>query len=205
MDSVEVVPAEQEIQPGGLRSSTRLRRRPTYFTPGGCAEPAPEDDVKFFATVTSSKGIKDFAESVNFRGTSGWRLNQILRRLSRGLKVDPKFKYVWTIWSEEKQSEGYIEWEKLASLIQLKTKDACKLRLYKQRKQPPPAKKPEVKEVPKPAKTPAPVAKPTPPPPSTPPFPPQYAAVSPQDMMMSMYLASMYYNYPWMYYQMPYQ
>ena len=102
-----MVPSEQGQGGGSQRVSKRLRKRPTYFMPGNSYEAAAEEDVKYRAVVTDHKGFKDFVDSVSFSGTASWRLSQILRRLSRGLKVDSRQKYIWTIWSEEKQSNSY--------------------------------------------------------------------------------------------------
>ena len=105
MDSVEMVSAEREVAQTNVRTSRRLRRKPSFFTPGNYLETSVEDDVKYRAVVTEAKGFKEHAESVDFKGPSAWRLKQILRKLVQGLKVDPKLKYQWAIWNEDRQSE----------------------------------------------------------------------------------------------------
>jgi len=106
MDSVEIGPEERGEAQSSVRTSKRLRRKPSFFTPGDYIEASTEDDVKFHARVTDVKGFRGYAESVEFKGTSGWRLNHILRKLSSGLKVDSKFKYQWAIWNPEKNSKA---------------------------------------------------------------------------------------------------
>ena len=199
MDSVEMVPDERIVTQSSVRTSTRLRRKPAFFTPGDYVEASTEDDMKFHAVVTDVKGFRDYAESVEFKGTSAWRLNQILRKLSLGLKIDQKFKYQWAIWNEEKQSKVYLEWERLTSMTQLKSHETAKLRIYRQRRQPVPVKKPELKESPKKAVAQAP--KPAPRPSLTAELPCQ--SFFPQMPMMTpeMYAyMMMYFTNPWCYY-----
>lgn len=105
MDSVEIVAEERGEAQTNVRTSKRLRKRPAFFTPGDYKGTSSEEDLKFRAIVTDVKGFRDYEESVEFKGTSGWRLNHILRKLSSGLKVDLKFKYQWAIWNEGKQSK----------------------------------------------------------------------------------------------------
>lgn len=103
MDSGDAISSEPTS--AGIRSSTRVRKRPTYFMPGSSYENNAEEDVKFKVVVTGSKGFKDFQDTVDFKGTSNWKLSQILRKVARGLRVESRSRYIWTIWSEEKKSK----------------------------------------------------------------------------------------------------
>jgi len=203
MDSVEMVPAEREAAQANVRTSRRLRRKPAFFTPGNYLEASAEDDVKYRAVVTDVKGFRDYAENVDFKGPSVWRLKQILRKLVRGLKVDPKLKYQWAIWNEASQSKHHTEWERLTSITQLRNHETAKLRIFKQKKPPALPKKPENKEASK--RTVAVSPKPAPRPSLTaqqpyPQFYPQYPPIMTEQEMMHAYMMMFCAN-PWFYYK----
>lgn len=191
--------SNEPAQDGGdnlspLRVSKRLRRRPTYFTPNYKIESSVEDDVTFRGVVTDHKGFQDFEDSVSFKCMPAWRLNHVLSRLAKELKVDPKGSYVWTVWNEELNSTRYAEWERLTAFAQIKNKDVSKLRIYKVKKPAQVRKKPPP---PKPKETPRPLQQQTQP--AVQQLPMQgFPFFSPQDMMMANYLMMMY-TAPWMF------
>lgn len=124
------------------RVSKRLRRRPNFYQPSGRSENYLESDVNFRAVVTDSKGFKEFRDNASFKGVSSWRLSVLLRKLERELKLDRRPNYVWAVWSVEKQSKRYTDWERLTSILQLKDLETTKLRCFR----PPKPKKPEPKK-----------------------------------------------------------
>ena len=106
MDTSDVTSRETSDSLANLRVSKRLRKRPTYFMPGNKIETNTEDEIAFRAVVTDNQGFKDFQDSASFQGTSAWRLNHVLNRLTRELKVDPKAKYAFTVWNEGTESKA---------------------------------------------------------------------------------------------------
>lgn len=148
MDNVEMA-----ADPSAARASKRLRKRPNYYMPSGRSENSLESDVNFRAVVTDNKNFKEFQDNISFKGVSSWRLSVLLRKLERELKLNRRPNYVWAVWSLEKQSKNYSEWERLTSSLQIKNLETTKLRCYrspKPKKQKPkePAPREPVRQVP---------------------------------------------------------
>lgn len=89
------------------------------------------EDLCFRAVVTEAKGLQAYEDTISFVGRTSWRLSQILRKVIRGLRLDPKHKYKCAIWMESKSSTSYIEWVKLSNISQLKDQPVPRLRIYR--------------------------------------------------------------------------
>lgn len=91
----------------------------------------PPEDVEFRVVVTEAKGLESFADNFTFTGHTCWRLSQIVRKLIRGLRIDPKHKYRVAIWNESKGSKRHLEWMKLSNVTQLENQPVPRLRVYR--------------------------------------------------------------------------
>ena len=89
------------------------------------------EDLCFKAVVTEAKGFQAYEDTISFVGRTSWRLSQILRKVIRGLRLDPKHKYNCAIWMDSKGSTSHIEWVKLSNISQLKDQPVPRLRIYR--------------------------------------------------------------------------
>jgi len=108
-------------------TSRRLKRLPAPSEAGT----ALAEDLCFRAVVTEARGFPAYEDHISFVGRTSWRLSQILRKVIRGLRIDPKLKYKVAIWSDSKGSTSHLEWTKLSTISQLEVQPVPRLRIYR--------------------------------------------------------------------------
>lgn len=118
------------MEPHPIHFSSVSRRLKGLPAPSQTGK-AQAEDLCFRAVVTEARGFQTYEDHISFAGRTSWRLSQIIRKVIRGLRIDPKHKYKVAIWSDQKGSTSHLEWTKLSHISQLEVQPVPRLRIYR--------------------------------------------------------------------------